>query len=184
MLVRGSWCLTIWDLNILEDTFTRLVFHEGLLLHYIMSLLAIKHSLIMLYHPTSGPVLGGAGQWTDGPQSPTDAHRSGAGCMLERRRSHLVKSFKPCNRCRLLGHRIIYDVLFSSTRMEVKSSLLPVTKQPRCGILTATKRCRLLRLDKSPQINYEVIRMKQKFILKLLTICFHSTTARSKQSTG
>lgn len=40
-----------------------------------------------------------------------------------------------------------HDVLYLSTRMGVKSSLLHVTRQQRCGILTAIKRCRLHRLD-------------------------------------
>lgn len=36
----------------------------------------------------------------------------------------------------------------SSNRTAAKFSLRPVTKQPKCGISTATKPCRLPRLDK------------------------------------
>lgn len=95
----------------------------------------------------------------------------------------MQSSFEPWSRCCLLGHRIIYDVPFSLTRMGVKCSLLPVTRQPRCGILTAIKQCRLHRLDESPQINCVAKRMKLT-PLRPLMIYFHSMMVRSKQSTG
>lgn len=150
---------------------------------WLDSMLLSKHSLTMWYHLSLGPVLGGSGQWADCPQSPTDAHRSSAGCMLERCKAHRTKQFKLCSRCYLSGHGIIYDVLLTLTRMGVKSSLLLAIKQPRCGILTAIKHCRLHRLDENSQINYMVIRMKQNHLTPL-TISLHSMTVRSNQSTG
>lgn len=126
-------------------------------------------------------MLGGAGQRTDCPQSPTDAHRSSARCVLEWCRS--TKSYKPCNRYCLLGHRILYDVLFPSTRMGVKFSLLPVTKQPRCGISIAIKQCRLHRLDENLQINYMALRMNLNHLTPV-KMSLHSMMVQSKQSTG
>lgn len=55
-----------------------------------------------------------------------------------------------------MSRRIIYDVLHCLTRMGAKSSLLPVIRLPRCGILTAIKQCRLHRLDASLKFQYMV----------------------------
>lgn len=97
-------------------------------------------SQLVFHLPETGPMLGGAGQRSDSPQSPTDAHRSSAGCMLEWRR--FSGYLKTCDWNFSMAYRV---TPVSLTRMEAKFSLHPVIKQPRCGILTATKRCRLHR---------------------------------------
>lgn len=91
----------------------------------------------------TGAMLGSAGQRSDSPQSPTDAHGSSVGGVLEWCMSS--ECLKTCSRCITVGNRV---TCVSFTRTGAKFSLPPVTKQPRCGILTATKQCRSLRFGR------------------------------------
>lgn len=45
--------------------------------------MVILNGNLVLHLTEIGPMLGGAGQRPDSPQSTTDAHRSSARCMLE-----------------------------------------------------------------------------------------------------
>lgn len=70
-----------------------------------------------------------------------------------------------------------------SNRTGAKFSPHPVTKQPKCGIWTATKPCRLRRLDKRSGHVAVAVRSEQSRLTRS-AVSLHSTMAQSNRFTG